>query len=365
MSGESDDSTGEKELDATPQKLEKARKKGDIAKSNDISVAAAYLGLLLAFLVVGTLSITKAADGLTIFLASPDLLSDKILAPGGILLSASILGRVVGAMLPIFALPFLAVILSVFAQRAFIFAPSKLAPKLNRISPISGAKNKFGISGLVEFGKTFIKMLAVALTVGFYIRGKLDEIAGLARATPVSLIGTMFEVLMDLLILICIFAILVGIADLLWQKFDHARKQRMSLQEMKDENKESEGDPHSKAKRRQRGREIATNRMLLEVPKADVVVVNPTHYAVALKWSRKPGTAPICVAKGEDEIAARIREIAHESGVPVHSDPPTARAIHATIKVGHEIASEQYKAIAAALRFADIMRKKARERGGA
>ncbi len=365
MAGESDDSTGEKELDATPQKLEKARKKGDIAKSNDISVAAAYLGLLVAFLVAGTLSITKAADGLTIFLASPDLLSDKILAPGGILLSASILGRVVGAMLPIFALPFLAVILSVFAQQAFIFAPSKLAPKLNRISPISGAKNKFGISGLVEFGKTFIKMLAVALTVGFYIRGKLDEIAGLARASPISLIGMMFEVLMDLLILICIFAILVGIADLLWQKFDHARKQRMSLQEMKDENKEAEGDPHSKAQRRQRGREIATNRMLLEVPKADVVVVNPTHYAVALKWSRKPGTAPICVAKGEDEIAARIREIAHESGVPVHSDPPTARAIHATVKVGHEIASQQYKAIAAALRFADIMRKKARERGGA
>lgn len=103
--------------------------------------------------------------------------------------------------------------------------------------------------------------------------------------------------------------------------------------------------------------------MLLEVPKADVIVVNPTHYAVALKWSKEKGSAPVCVAKGEDEIAARIRDIASESDVPIHSDPPTARAIHATVEIGREIPPEQYRAIAAALRFAEMMRKKARERG--
>ena len=173
----------------------------------------------------------------------------------------------------------------------------------------------------------------------------------------------MANVLIDILIMVTILSVVVGIGDFLWQKYSHNKKLLMSFQEMRDENKESEGDPHTKGQRRQRGRDIATNRMLLDVPKADVIVVNPTHYAVALKWDRGQKTAPKCVAKGEDEIAARIRETAMASGVPIHSDPPTARAIYATVKVGHEIRPDHYKAIAAALRYADIMRKKARQRG--
>lgn len=362
MSGQ-DDSSGEKNLDATPQKLEKARKKGDIAKSADISVAAAYLGLLVAILAIGAQAVSGFSSAIKVFLVSPDLLANQILGPGGLSLSAAILRTAIAPLLPLFALPMIAVALSIVAQRAFVVAPSKIAPKLNRISPIAGAKNKFGITGLVEFFKTFIKMSIVATIVGYYIRGELTVFIGLARATPTSMATEIMRVLADLLILITVFAIIVGIADLVWQRFDHARKQRMSLQEMKDENKASEGDPHTKGQRQQRGRDIATNRMMAEVPKADVIVVNPTHYAVALKWSRKKGSAPKCVAKGEGEIAASIRELANSAGVPIHSDPPTARAIYATVKIGQEIAPDQYKAIAAALKFAEIMRKKARERG--
>jgi flagellar biosynthetic protein FlhB len=136
----------------------------------------------------------------------------------------------------------------------------------------------------------------------------------------------------------------------------------MTRQEMTEEHKESEGDPHFRAHRRQRGQEIALNRMLQAVPEADVVVVNPTHYAVALKWNRKDRRAPVCVAKGQDEIAARIRERAIEAGVPIHRDPPTARALHAALDVGDEIGREHYQAVAAAIRFAEAMRKKARRR---
>jgi flagellar biosynthetic protein FlhB len=139
----------------------------------------------------------------------------------------------------------------------------------------------------------------------------------------------------------------------------------MSHQEIREETKQSEGDPYMKAERRQRGREIATNRMLLDVPKADVVIVNPTHYAVALQWARTRGSAPVCVAKGQDDVALRIREIAAEAKVPIHSDPPTARALHAAVEIGHEIRPEHYRAVAAAIRFADRMRKAARARGGA
>lgn len=361
MAGEDD--SGEKTHDPTPKKLADARKKGDIAKSNDMTVAAVYLGFLIAILATGGTAIVSAASQLTVFLSSPDLLAGKILGPGGLRITGSIVLSVVIALAPLFALPFAAAVLSLIGQQAIIIAPSKLAPKLNRISPIAGAKNKFGTSGLVEFAKTFIKMLSVSVVVVFYLRGKFDQIIGLTRSSPTAMAGMMMEVLVDLLIFICVLSVLVGIGDLLWQNFNHQKKQRMSFQELKDEGKEAEGDPHTKAQRRQRGRDIATNRMLLDVPKADVIVVNPTHYAVALKWSKQKGAAPVCVAKGEDEIAARIREIANESGVPIHSDPPTARAIHATVEIGHEIPPEQYRAIAAALRFAEIMRKKAKERG--
>ncbi|HHC29844.1 MAG TPA: flagellar biosynthesis protein FlhB, partial [Rhodobacterales bacterium] len=123
-------------------------------------------------------------------------------------------------------------------------------------------------------------------------------------------------------------------------------------------------DPQLKQQRRQKGYDIAMNRMLADVPDADVVVVNPTHYAVALKWSRSPGEAPACVAKGVDEVAARIREVAAESGVSIHSDPPTARAVFASVEIGEEIRPEQYQAIAAAIRFSENIRRKARARLG-
>ena len=161
-----------------------------------------------------------------------------------------------------------------------------------------------------------------------------------------------------------LLSIVIAALDLAWVNFDHRRKLKMTLQELRDETKESEGDPAVKAKRRRRATEIATNRMLADVPRADVVVVNPTHYAVALAWTRKRGSAPRCVAKGTDEIAARIREIAGESGIPIHRDPPTARTLHATVDIGQEIPPELYRAVAAAIRFAEDMRRRMRERNG-
>jgi len=134
----------------------------------------------------------------------------------------------------------------------------------------------------------------------------------------------------------------------------------MSYQDIKDEHKNSEGDPHTKQQRQRRGQEIATNRMLLDVPDADVIIVNPTHFAVALKWEKQPGTAPECVAKGTDEVAAKIREVAATNGVPIHRDAGTARAIYATVEIGQEIEVKHYKAVAAAINFAETIRKKSK-----
>ncbi|MBL4806043.1 MAG: flagellar biosynthesis protein FlhB [Rhodobacteraceae bacterium] len=359
----SEDNSEEKTHDASQQKIDKARKKGDIAKSTDVSAAAAYLGLLIAVFFVGAKGIATGASALTIFFSQADQLSPIILGPGGGQMTLSILGKTVGAIAPLFLLPFAAAFLSLLVQQVFIMAPSKIMPKLSRISPIEGFKNKFGKNGLVQFLKTLVKMLAVGTAVGIYLRNNSDEIIGSLRAEPAAVAILMGKTLTDLLVLVCTIAIIIAVVDFMWQKYQHLQKLRMSHKELKDEAKESEGDPHMKSKRRGRAMEIAMNQMMHDVPGADVIVVNPTHYAVALQWSRDPGTAPKCIAKGTDDVARRIREVGVDSGVPIHSDPPTARAIHATIDIGQEIHPDHYRAIAAAIQFAEAMRKKSKERG--
>lgn len=362
MSGGQDDAA-EKNHEPTPQKLEESRKKGDVAKSADLGAAAAYLGLMAALLGQGEKALRGVGESLTIFLSGPDLLAGRLLGPGGPAIAAEIVGGVVGAVSPLFFVPAMAVLAVYIAQRAIAPSLTKIEPKLSRISLISNAKNKFGTTGMVEFLKTFIKMSAVSAALAIYLSARTDYFLGMFAANPRAIPREIMQIGVGLLAVICAIAAIIGAADAAWQKFDHSRKLRMSDQEMKDEFKKSEGDPHFKHERRRRGREIATNQMLADVPKADVVVVNPTHYAVALKWARTRGAAPICVAKGTDDVAARIREAAIEAGVPIHPDPPTARLLHAEVEIGDEIHPDHFAAVAAAIRFADQIRAQARARG--
>ncbi|MBP7241944.1 flagellar biosynthesis protein FlhB [Amaricoccus sp.] len=357
--------SGEKSHDPTPERLAEARRRGDIPRSADANAAAAYLGLLAAVLALGAWSVQEAAAVLMIFLDQPDRLVGLILGPGGAGLSAAIVSDVARALAPFFLAPLAAVLVSLFAQRAIVVSTSKLEPKLSKLSPLANAKQKFGPSGLVEFGKAVVKLLAIAAVLVAMLRDDVDAMIGAATADPRVLGALLAAELVDVLTAASLIAVAIAGVDLVWQRFDHARKLRMSFDEIREEVKRSEGDPHVKAQRRARAEAIATNRMMLDVPTADVIIVNPTHYAVALKWSRAKGSAPVCVAKGEDEVALRIREVAAIARIPVHSDPPTARALHATVKVGREIAPEHYRAVAAAIRFADRMRRAAVARGEA
>lgn len=356
--------SGEKVYDPTPHKLAEARRKGDIARSTDVTAAATYLALLAVIGTAGTYGLTQAASVLLVFIAQPDRLAGRILGPGGPGLSGAIIVEALGALSPIFLVPIAAVLVSLFAQQAITFSGDKIVPKLDRISLLANAKRKFGLTGIVEFAKSAVKLTAVAIALFFYLSRDLDEMIGAATAEARVLGGMLTETLVALLTITTVIAVTIGAIDIVWQRFDHMRRLRMSFQDMREESKQSEGDPHMKAQRRSRAEAIATNRMLLDVPKADVVVVNPTHFAVALKWSRAKGSAPVCVAKGEGETALRIREIAETADIPLHSDPPTARALFATVAVGREIAPEHYRAVAAAIRFSDKMRKAARARSG-
>ncbi len=356
----SEEDSSEKEHEASQQKLDEARKRGEVVKSTDLTTAAAYAGLLLAGAVVGLGTLQGAGNVGVVLLNQAERLAPLVLGGGGGILG-EMLGTLALALAPLFLLPALAVMVTIVAQRAVVFAPEKLQPKLSRISPLSGAKNKFGRSGLFEFVKSFMKLGIISVILGMFLMSRLHDMVASLYLSPAMASGLLFRLLGGFLAIIVVVMALIGALDYLWQRHEHLRKNRMSRKEMMDEMKSSEGDPHMKQQRRQRGYDIATNRMMADVPKADVVIVNPTHYAVALKWDRGEARAPVCVAKGVDEVAARIRAAAAEAGVPLHSDPPTARALHATVEIGQEIQPEHYRAVAAAIRFAEAMRMKARK----
>lgn len=358
MSEEDDD---DKTFDPSQRKLDEARKRGEIARAPDVNAAATYAGLLLAAVLAGEFILLQiGAMGQSILDQAGSLA--HLIAAGGQAAIAPLLRAVGLAILPFFALPFVAVIVALLAQRAIIFSPEKLAPRLSRISPFATAKQKFGLQGLFEFGKSTIKMVAVGLLLALHLSWRADEIAGSLYLSANAAIALMLRLMIEFLSLILLLATVIGLADYFWQRAQHLKRNRMSRKEMMDEHKDSEGDPHAKAARRQKGQEIALNRMLQDVAKADVVIVNPTHYAVALRWKRSDHNAPICVAKGVDEIAARIREKAALAGVPLHSDPPTARAIYAAVEIGDPIRPEHYKPVAAAIRFAEALKKRQKGR---
>lgn len=348
----------DKQHEPTQKKLDDARKRGEIAKSTDLNTAASYGGILLVAMVMGAATLPQFAQILANMVGNADRISTVFFRDSAHPVSGGIFQGLIVTIGPWFLFPALLVILSILVQRSFVVAPDKLIPKLSRISILSNAKNKFGRNGLFEFGKSFFKLLIYSLVLTFFLKGKIQEITGTVHLPPAMIATVLSQLLVEFLSVVLMIALGIGAVDFVWQKAEHTRRNMMSRKEMTDEAKQSEGDPHVKQQRRQKGYAIAMNQMLADVPDASVVVVNPTHYAVALKWDRSAGMAPVCVAKGVDEIAARIREAANEAGVPIHRDPPTARALFATVEIGQEIPPDHYQAVAAAIRFAEELRKK-------
>lgn len=358
MSG--DDNDTEREHEPSQRKLDDARKKGDVPRSADLTTAGVYGGLVLALMVTGGYAVQQIGSAGITLLGQSERLAPLFLQAGRAPV-AGLLAAVAVPFLPIFVLPLIGGILVVAAQRSLIFAPDKIAPKLSRIDPFKSLGQKFGREGLFEFGKSLAKMGVVCLFVVILVSRHAPQVLTSLQLSPGQSVLLLSQILLEFLVLALLSTGVFGGLDYGWQYFQHRRRNRMSWQEVIEEHKESDGDPNVKWQRRQRGREIAMSQVLQNVATADVIVVNPTHYAVALKWKRGDKSAPICVAKGVDELAARIREKAAEVGIPIHRDAPTARAIYATVDVGAPIRPEQFKAVAAAVRFAEAMRKKARQ----
>jgi len=353
MSQQDDD--GEKPFEASQKKIEDARKKGEIPRSADLTNAAAYGGFVLVALSVGFVILSQLAGGLSAMLANAPELATDVFSGGAQAQFHDLIKDVLASVSPWFAGPAVAAILAIVAQKSFVFAPSKLEPKISRVSILANAKNKFGRQGLFEFAKSLTKLLIYSTVLGAFLVNRTPEIIMSVHLDGALIASMLMNISLSFIMIVLVVAVVIGTLDFFWQHAEHLRKNRMSRKEVMDEAKQMEGDPHVKQQRRQKGHAIAMNQMLADIPKADVVIVNPSHYAIALNWSRAKGSAPVCIAKGVDEIAARIREAASEYGVPIHRDAATARALFATIGIGEQIMPEHFRAVAAAIRFADDM----------
>ncbi|MEO8529655.1 MAG: flagellar type III secretion system protein FlhB, partial [Deltaproteobacteria bacterium] len=352
-----DEESGDKQYEPSQQKLQKAREKGDIARSPDLVSGSVLLAIVFAMSVTAPGLVKDLGD---MFMAALDV------RPNGVVPPTAILREVMWRVLPVIAVvPLAGVVTAVLVSgvtQGIRAAPNKLAPDFSRINPITGLKSRLRKEGITGFLLGQAKLLTIMVVAGIiYARWVLDQQALVIALDPgqSSLFGG--KAMMQALLVFAGVTASFGVVDYGMKFMQFRTRMMMSRKELVDEYKENEGDPQMKGQRRQRGQEIALNRMMTEVPKADVIIVNPTHYAVALKWSRKKGAVPICVAKGTDEVAARIRHAAQIVGVPIHRDPPTARAIHATVALGREIQPDHYKAVAIAIRFAETMRRKARQ----
>lgn len=353
MSDEQD--RDDKQFEPTEQRLRRARDQGDVPRSTELNAAAMYVGAWLAFGIgagfaakswLAMAARSMGADGWPI---------------GPVFALASALGQFAALTITgLAAIPMIVIFLALIAQRGLTFSGQKLVPDVNRINPVRNAAQKFGGSGLVSFAISLGKSVLVCLGGVYLFRSLFTMLQNTGLSGGTAWVAGLQVILQRAFLLAIIVSAGFAVLDLIWKRFEHLRKNRMTRKEMQDEHKDSEGDPHMKAARRQKAFDLAMSQMLQEVETADVVIVNPTHYAVALKWHRGSGRAPVCVAKGVDEIAARIRERAGANHVPIWSDPPSARAIHATVRLGEEIRQDHFSAVAAAIRFAEKMRERAR-----
>ncbi|MDO5704153.1 MAG: flagellar type III secretion system protein FlhB [Paracoccus sp. (in: a-proteobacteria)] len=351
----SEEDKDDKQFDASEQKIRDAREKGDIVRSTEVNAALMYLGAWVAFAMMAGYAVKTWLSMATRAMGADGWPLGSVYALAGNLWQFAAI-----AVLALILVPGVTIIAGLAAQRGIVFAGKKVMPDIKKINPFANAKQKFGRSGLVQFAISLAKA-GLVCAGGWYL---FDSLIDLMLNTAFMGEGRWVTGLGMLIGRVLALALMISVAfagvDYLWKRHEHLQKLRMTRKEMEDEHKHSEGDPHMKGARRQKAVDIAMSQMISDVARADVVIVNPTHYAVALEWKRGSGLAPVCIAKGVDEIAAKIREKAKENSVPIWSDPPCARAIHATVKVGEEIRRDHFGPVAAAIRFAEKMRARSR-----
>jgi flagellar biosynthetic protein FlhB len=355
MSDDSQDPS-QKTEEPTQKRIDDSRKKGQVAKSQEVNHWFMILGGAIFLMTFVPMLMTDLNEMLVKFIERPHDL--PIGDAGYNLLLKDTAWGMIGALTPVMLLLIATALAAGLVQNGFLFAPESIKPKLEKISLKAGFKRMFSVKSIVEFLKGVAK-LTIVTVVGVAVLW--PEFAGFERLIGMEILASLDVLhLLVIRLVIGVLAIVSLIAgmDFLFQRVQHTKQMRMSLQDIKDEMKQSEGDPLIRARLRQIRRERAQNRMMQAVPEASVIIANPTHFAVALKYEQGAMNAPIVLAKGIDHLALKIREIAEENNIPIVRNPPLARALHATAEIGDEIPGEHFQAVAEVIGY--IMRLKGR-----
>lgn len=328
----------------TQRRLDDARAHGDIVKSSELTTVIVLGGGTLAIAMFGHSTARDLALLMRTFLESPDQIG---MSSGDLMvLMREILMRVGAILLAPFALMLLSALGGHVVQSGFVFSTDKISFDLSKLSPMAGAKRLFGLDGLANLGKGLLKMALVGAVMWIELWPERNHLESMLDQSPMAIAGDMMDLLFKIALATLSVLAVVAAGDYMLQRFRFMQRNRMSKQEIKEEFRQTEGDPAIKARVRALRQERARRRMMQAVKTATVVIANPTHFAVALSYESGKMAAPICVAKGVDLLALRIREVAEEHGVPVVENPPLARALHATVEIDEQIPAEHYKAVA-------------------
>jgi flagellar biosynthetic protein FlhB len=346
----------EKTHHPTLRKLQKARQRGHLPQSQELMSVATLLVLVAMVALLGP-SLTK---WFTVQIKH-GLSCENVVFSDTEAFITFINGKIIDlilVILPILAALFVSAVLAGIAISGFNFAPGAIELKFNKLNPVTGFGNLVNVRSFVKLLTSILKLLCVSLVVWFYVRSRLDVFAKLRWTWSTEILAVTAKLILGLLIRVGVVLLLIGIADAIFQKWKYIHDLKMTRQEVKQDRKDTEGSPQVKGRIRRIQVEMASRRMLREVPKASVVLVNPTHVAVALRYESNQMDAPVMIAKGADHLAERIREIARAYGVPIVRRPELARTIYSTVEPGNPIPEALYVAVAEVLGMIYRLRRK-------
>jgi flagellar biosynthetic protein FlhB len=343
------DTSQERTEDPTEKRKEEAREKGQAPLSRDASTVIIFLAAVGAFVLFRHATLDAVLQCMRHFLSFGGELSMGPIEAQRHLRHAFAFS--LQSLAPLFMMVFVAAAVANLAQIGFIYAPSKLEPKFDKLDPIAGLRKLLSLRQLMEGAKSVLKVALIGTIVYFIFCDQIVAMGSLTDMTPAMILEEIIVASLRMTWKVALFLIVLGILDFSYQRWEHLRSLRMSRQEIKDEMREREGDPLIKQRIRQIQAERARQRMMEQVKTADVIITNPTRLAIALKYERDKMRAPRVVAKGANLLAERIRNIAREHGIPLVENKPVAHVLYRTVKVGQEVPSALYKAIAGILAY--------------
>ncbi|MDF2814125.1 MAG: flagellar biosynthesis protein FlhB [Paenibacillus sp.] len=349
---------GEKTESATPRKRQESRDKGQVAKSMELPAALILLAVLFVLFLYGSVMRERITKLFTVTFT--DFMQMEVTFDNITIMFGQLVYEGLILLAPIFLMVVVIAYLSVYFQIGFLLTGKPLVPSFEKLDPIKGVANIFKLRSLIELIKSILKILVIGSIVFYTIWKEKTAIIQMAQWPLIKTFGYTGNLILKLGLQIAFILLLLALLDYIYQRYEFEKSIKMSKDDIKQEYKNTEGDPLIKGKIREKQKRMAMQRMMQDVPKADVVITNPTHFAVAMKYDPKQSDAPIVVAKGMDYIALKIRQIAQENGVVTMENKPLARALYEQVEIGQTIPADLFQAVAEVLAYVYKLKGKAK-----